>query len=126
MFFSVLDQVPPNGVEVNIAAMNDEIAFVTNPVVGKPACPNLRRQPELSRDSKRKSAFDKLHRALQRFGRGDDHVDMVWHDHERVESKAALGPVFVNRVEEQFGDGIALKNGSTGFRACGDEVCARR
>jgi len=87
---------------MNIIPMMNEIPSVANPVIRKPALPHLGLASNQRPERMRVSAFDQLHRALDRdiVSGSEDEVNVIGHDHEFVQGIMTLAPIMKQSFEK--------------------------
>jgi len=88
---------------MNVVQVMQEILFIPNAMIGKPALPDLSFPPKNCSEGMRGTAFDKLHRMLKRrvLRRSQKQVHMLGHENEAVQFIATLPPVSVEGNEKQ-------------------------
>ena len=89
----MLDQPSSCGVSINILDMNLIVLIISNPMIREAGLPYLHGGAEIFLCPERKASLDELHRALQRYVRRYQNMEMVRHDHILLEqtSAAAIG-----------------------------------
>jgi hypothetical protein len=67
-------------------------------------------ESQFSFGSKRKSAFDQLHRSFQRFTRTNQQMEMVWHHDKLMQQILPSRTILKENVEKEAGHSLGLKN----------------
>ena len=80
---------------MDVFAMPQKAFFVSDLHVRIATLPNFTAEPKLLLCTKRKAAFNQLHRFVDAYIRGHGHqnVNMIWHDDEIVDLHFAISHV---------------------------------
>jgi hypothetical protein len=99
---------------MDVLAMTRVILWIADAMVGKALLPDEKLETQFLLGAKRKSAFDELNGLFQRniFRGPDDQMEVVRHDHEFVQKKAAFPAIVREDVEKQPRHFFFLKSGS--------------
>jgi hypothetical protein len=73
-----------DGIQMNVMDMLVIVFRVANPMIRKPAMPNLRIRSEFPPHLKRKTAFNELNSAFQRDQGSDEQMKMIRHQDKFV------------------------------------------
>ena len=106
---------------MDVGAAGFEVIAVEDEVVGEASLPD----GELRCDVAGESSLDEVHYLRDSFGvRGEEQVDVVWHDDEGVEFVCPFGAVVLEGFEEEVGVRGELEEAATIVGDGGDEECA--
>ena len=100
---------------MNVVQVMQEILFITNPMVGESALPDLSFSPKNCSEGMRVTAFDNLRRMLKRcvLGRSQKQVHVLGHENEAVQFITAFPPVSVEGSETQPNERLNYEQSAT-------------
>jgi len=98
----IVYEFPFHRILVNVIQVIQEILAVANPMIRESARPDFALAAQDFAKSMRRSTFDELNSVFERDlgGRRDEEMNVLRHDDERMDLKAALTAVSVEGLEE--------------------------